>query len=132
MLTQLIELGKYGFWGGVSTLINLLLFYIFITFGFQYIAANVISFGIAVVFSYIFNDRFVFKNENTQSLPKQIKFYITRLISIFVDSLLLIFLYENLGLSLLISKIVDSIIVIGSTFIINKMWIFKVQSKIKH
>ena len=53
---KLIELIKYGFWGGISTAINLALFYMFIFFKMQYVCSNIVSYIIAVIFSYIFND----------------------------------------------------------------------------
>ncbi len=128
MKRNLIELIKYGFWGCVSTGINLLLFYLFIYLHMQYIGANVLSYVIAVVFSYVFNNLFVFRENNAGRLEKGIKYFAMRGVSILVDSALLAFLYEICGIDIVVSKIIDSLIIIISTFIISKLFIFKNNS----
>lgn len=125
MKKNFIELLKYGFWGCISTGINLALFYAFIKLHMQYIYANVISYIIAVIFSYIFNDIFVFKGNNAGKVGKGIKYFLMRGASIIVDSAILAFLHEICGINLVVSKIVDSALIIISTFLISKILIFK-------
>lgn len=124
MLKKLSELIKFGFWGAVSTGINLLLFYLFIFFGMPYIVSNVVSYIIAVIFSYVFNNRFVFKETKDKESTKQLKYFTVRAISIAVDSIILAFLHETIGLPLMVSKILDSVVIILSTYIVSKFWIF--------
>ena len=61
MRQKLIEIIKYGFWGVVSTSVNLLLFafldYLDIM---HYLVANGIAYAVAVVINYICNKLFVF------------------------------------------------------------------------
>ena len=49
--------------GGANTLINLLIFYIFLQFGINYLIANVFCFIIGVLLGYILNTLIVFKNK---------------------------------------------------------------------
>ena len=125
MKDKIIELIKYGFWGCVSTGINLIIFYAFLFCRMQYIVANVISYIIAVGFSFWFNNKFVFKENNDNNLKKGIKFFLMRGISIIVDSGLLIILCEKLGINVFVSKILDSAIIIVCTFVISKLFIFQ-------
>lgn len=122
---KLIELIKYGFWGGISTAINLALFYMFIFFKMQYVCSNIVSYIIAVTFSYIFNDIFVFKNNTSKATEKGIKYFIMRAVSVGIDSGILVFLHKVCGIDIAISKIIDSIIIIGGTYVVSKVFIFK-------
>ena len=125
MKDKIIELIKYGFWGCVSTGINLIIFYAFLFCRMQYIVANVTSYIIAVGFSFWFNNKFVFKESNGNNLKKGIKFFLMRGISIIADSGLLFVFYEKIGINVYISKILVSAIIIVCTFIISKLFIFQ-------
>ena len=125
MKDKLIELIKYGFWGCVSTAINLLFFYLFLFFNMQYILANVSSYIIAVIFSYIFNNLFVFKGNVGNNVEKGIKYFSMRGISVLIDSAILAFLCEICGINVIISKVIDSVIIIGLTFVVSKLFIFR-------
>jgi len=127
MLRRFEQLIKYGFWGIVSTAVNLVLFYAFLKIHIPYVAANIVSYILAVIASYYFNSKFVFdeaKGESRETI-KKIKYYLMRGISVLVDSGLLVFLHEVFGLNLMLSKIIDSIIIIGTTYVLSKLWIFK-------
>lgn len=119
------EFITYGFWGGISTALNLVLFYLMVQLGIPYLISNVISYALAVLFSYYVNSMFVFKGSYSSEFIKQSKFYTVRIVSILIDSAILVFLHEFLGWDLWISKIVDSSFIIGVTYIINKTWVFK-------
>lgn len=127
MISKMKQLIKYGFWGVISTGINLLLFYLFIKIKIPYIAANVVSYIIAVIASYFFNNKYVFDahESDAKESTKQIKYFAMRGISVAVDSALLAFLHELCGLNLVLSKVLDSIIIIGATYILSKFWIFE-------
>ena len=127
MKDKIIILIKYGFWGCISTGINILIFYLFILFKMQYILANVISYIIAVLFSYVFNDLFVFKGNSGNNLKKGLKYFFMRGLSLRADNAILVFLCEICGVNILISKIVDSVIIIGVTIVISKSYIFKLD-----
>lgn len=125
MKEKIKELVRYGFWGCISTGINLVLFYLFVWLGMQYIVANIVSYIIAVVFSYVFNDLFVFKGNTSQMLTKGISYFFMRGVSVVIDSAILMFLCEICNINIVIAKILDSILIIGATFIISKLFIFK-------
>lgn len=91
----------------------------------QYILANVSSYIIAVIFSYIFNNLFVFKGNGGNNVEKGIKYFSMRGISVLIDSAILAFLCEICGINVIISKVIDSVIIIGLTFVVSKLFIFK-------
>ena len=51
---------RYIFWGGCTTLVNLLSFYIMRAMGIPLMSANIISIILAILFAYVVNSRFVF------------------------------------------------------------------------
>lgn len=51
---------RYIFWGGCTTLVNLVSFYIMRELGIILMAANVVSIILAILFAYVVNSRFVF------------------------------------------------------------------------
>lgn len=123
-MKNIYEVIRYGFWGIISTGINLGLFYVFIYFRMNYLLSNVLSFVIAVIFSYYFNHYFVFKSKKNSHQSK-VKFSLLRVISILVDSSLLYFVYEIIGIDLYIAKILVSALIIGSSYLVNRLWVFK-------
>lgn len=125
MVRRIVEFIRYGFWGMISVIINLLLFYIFVAVHCPYIIANMVSYILAVIFSYIVNNKYVFQgNRKNNDKTKKIKYFLMRGSSIFVDSLLLAFFYQICGFTLILSKIIDSVLLIISTYILSKYWIF--------
>lgn len=125
MVRRIVEFIRYGFWGMISVIINLLLFYIFVAVHCPYIIANMVSYILAVIFSYIVNNKYIFQgNRKNNDKIKKIKYFLMRGSSIFVDSLLLAFFYQICGFTLILSKIIDSVLLIISTYILSKYWIF--------
>ena len=125
MVRRIAEFIRYGFWGMISVIINLLLFYIFVAVHCPYIIANIVSYILAVIFSYIVNNKYVFQgNRKNNDKIKKIKYFLMRGSSIFIDSLLLAFFYQICGFTLILSKIIDSVLIIISTYILSKYWIF--------
>lgn len=123
------ELIKYGLYGLLTTLINLFLLFLFINkYGMNYILANSLSYLLAVIINYILNKKFVFKTENhalNKSRLEFTKFIIVRFLSLFADNILLYFMTDILKIHLWIGKLLSSLIIILSTFILNKVFVFK-------
>lgn len=125
MVRRITEFIRYSFWGAISVIINLALFYIFVAVNCPYVIANIVSYILAVMFSYIVNNKYVFQeSQKTSDKIKKIKYFFMRAGSVLADSLLLVFLYQICGFTLVISKIIDSFIIIISTYILSKFWVF--------
>lgn len=122
------ELIRYAIIGVLSTAINIVVFWIGRKFGLDYLLANTIAFIIAVLFSFMANDRIVFKIEekDSNSLLKRIfKFFTMRAASYFMDMLLLIILVDKFEKNEIISKGFINILVIILNYIVSKYYIFK-------
>lgn len=118
---------KYGFWGGITTLINLILFYVFSEVGLYYLIANALSYYIAVLINFLFNYYLVFDNVKSDKslLWKFWNFCVLRTASFLVDSLLFFILVSILDLNKYISRVFLSIVIILFNFIWSKNKIFK-------
>ncbi len=124
---NLLELIRYSFWGGMTTVFNLLLFYIMVKLGINYVVSNVFSYCIAVVVSYFLNKFFVFEqSNNSNETIKFIKYIFIRVLAISIDTGLLYLLVTGLGLNVYFMKIVVSVLVIILTYIGNKIMVFKI------
>ncbi|MFR1380321.1 MAG: GtrA family protein [Clostridium neonatale] len=124
-IDNFIEIIKYGIFGIVTTGINLLLFYALIKFEMNYIISNTVSYLIAVIISYFLNKVYVFKDNNINKIGQMIKFIFVRILSLCAENILLILMVDMLKYNIYISKIFISFLIICSTFIINKIIIFK-------
>lgn len=121
-----LEMLSYGIWGGVSTAINLVLFFVFIRLGMYYIVSNIVSYFIAVLLSYYFNVKFVFDvKKEEQSIKGIMKYFIVRIVSIGVDSTLLWLIVDYAEINVYVGKIAVSLFVIIITYIFNRIWVFK-------
>lgn len=83
---------KYSIVGVICTIINLILFYVFVQAGVYYIGANVASYLLAVVLNYILSKCFVFqKNSDKRRVKREAgqfcKFFAIRLITMLLDNI---------------------------------------------
>lgn len=123
------ELIKYGFFGVITTALNLLLFALLKELGMHYIWANTVSYVIAVVVNFVVNQRFVFERVAEQSSKQYFfqfsKFAIMRFISLGVDNGLFFVMVTLWGWPVYLSRIGLSVVLILATYGINKVFVFK-------
>ena len=94
----------------------------------DYIIATVVSFVLSVLWSFYWNKRFVFGLEGDLKtmLTALIKTYISYSFSgLFLSSILSVFWVEIVGVSKLISPILNLLISVPVNFVLNKFWAFK-------
>lgn len=128
---NLLEMIRYGFWGAVTTLLNLCLFILFVNIGIPYLVSNVSTYFIAVAVSFFLNEKFVFNNNRKTAggtLQKMIKFFSVRIFSVLIDSGLLMWCVEILEIPIFLSKILVSIIIIFMTYVLNRFFVFEKES----
>ncbi len=130
---SIIETFRYIFWGGLTTLLNLFLFWLLIKIGIHYTFSNVFSYFIAVTASFFVNRRFVFRAVGTSSdIRAFIKFWAVRIASIAAETFALFLLIEHLNWNVFISKILISGVIIMATYLINKVYVFRGELNNKH
>lgn len=123
------ELIKYGLFGVITTAINLLLFALFKELGMHYLWANTVSYIIAVIINFVFNQRYVFEQTAKRGSKNYwiqfVKFVVLRIVSLGVDNGLFYVLVTIFGWPVYPSRIGLSIVIILVTYIINKIFIFR-------
>ena len=129
------EIINYLIFGALTTLINLLTYYILIITIFnpnnkiELQITNIIAWIISVTFAYITNKLFVF-NSKEQNIKKEvIKFYSSRISTLLVEIILMYIFVSTLKYNDKIIKIITNIIIIILNYIISKLLVF--QKRIK-
>lgn len=140
----LMQFIKFGIVGLSNTLISyviyavsLLLFQRFAIFGTNaYLVSQVLSFVISVAWSFYWNNKYVFtQNEGeTRSIWRALlKTYISySFTGLFLNTLLLILWVQMLHISEFIAPIINLLVSVPLNFIINKFWAFRSKPTNEH
>ncbi|WMJ88585.1 GtrA family protein [Anaerocolumna sp. MB42-C2] len=123
------ETVTYGIAGVLTTLVNYAAYYIFCNrIGIENLIANIIAWIIAVIFAYVINDIWVFKDHISNirlEVIKVIKFFGARLFSLIVEEAGLFLFVDLLSLNNLVVKAALAVIVIILNYFFSKLYIFK-------
>ena len=118
---------RYIFFGGCTTLVNLISFYILRRFGVQLTVANIISIVLAILFAYVVNSKYVFQDK-CESLRDHIqpfcKFISARLITMVIEVGGVWLLVEVLGMNDMIGKFLTQFIVLILNYVFSKFFVF--------
>ncbi|AXX65308.1 GtrA family protein [Bombilactobacillus bombi] len=121
---------SYLIFGGLTTLINLLVFYELYTWhhilGYQ--VANVIAWLLSVIFAYLTNKQFVFNSHQSskKAVLKELEsFFFFRFLSLIIDMGILKVGIGIMQANSLIVKLLDNIIVVIANYVFSKVFIFK-------
>lgn len=135
MRKSILQFVRFGVVGVSNTLVSLVIFdaalYLFrrfLMFGrYDYLAAQVVMFMLSILWSFYWNNRFVFTDQTgTTSLwLKLAKTYVTySFTGIMLSSVLLYFWVDILGISPYVAPVINSVINLPVNFFINKYWSF--------
>ena len=98
---------RYIFFGGCTTLVNLVCFFVLRQCGVELNIANVISIIVAIIFAYIVNSKYVFQDK-CETLKDHIqpfcKFVSARLLTMVIEVGGVWLLVEKLGMSDMVGK----------------------------
>jgi len=122
------EVVNYLIFGGLTTLVNFVVYFIAKWIGIEEWISNALAWIIAVIFAYITNKLFVFESKTTEKkeILKEISsFFACRAFSGILDIGLFWLLVEKLGFNDVIIKIILQIIVILLNYTFSKLWVFK-------
>lgn len=118
----------YSIVGIITSILNILLFYILIIINIDYKIANIITLVIVKITAYVLNKNIVFKSKcsNKYDLIKEfIRFIIYRGLTLLIDYFGLIIFIDIFNINKLLSKIIIVIIVIIINYITGKKYVFK-------
>lgn len=123
------EIISYGFWGAITTLVNYAVFFVCLRlFDINYLISNIGSWVCAVTFAYITNKVFVFNSTDwsmTKLKTEVLPFFLGRIFSLVVETVMLYVLVDGLSFSSEIIKVFTNLVVITINYFISKLMIFK-------
>ena len=128
LITKHKEFISYGFWGGVTTILHILLFWILTKIGIKYYIANIITLITIKALAYIINKIFVFKTKcknKIELLKEIIKYTFSRLFTMLIDYFGLILLVEAFKMNELIGKVIVLILVVIINYFLCKKYVYK-------
>ena len=123
------EIINYIIFGGLTTLVNIIVYFIFAKiFNIDELFSNVVAWILSVLFAYITNKLFVFesKTRNIKSIIGEIlSFFGCRLLSGGIDIGLFALMIKVLSINDGISKIVTQILIIIINYVFSKLIVFR-------
>ena len=122
LLKQII---KFGFVGGTAFFIDAVILLLLTKLGINYLIANILSFSVSVIYNYILSMKFVFNVKETNSQKNFFQFIILSIIGLGINELIMKICVEKLLISVLIAKIIATIIVMIYNFITRKILLEK-------
>lgn len=121
------EILSYGFFGVLTTILNLILYHGLVFAGMNYVIANLITLIVVKLTAYIVNKLFVFKSksETWRALLKEFfMFVVTRGLTGVIDFVGLIIAVELFGFDKIISKYILQVAVIILNYVFGKVLVF--------
>lgn len=123
---------RYVFFGGCTTLVNLISFYVLRKLRIGLNIANVISIILAILFAYVVNSRFVFQDK-CQTLADHIrpfcKFISARLMTMVIEVGGVWLLVAKLGMNDMVGKFATQFIVLILNYVFSKFFVFTTGKK---
>lgn len=123
---------RYVFFGGCTTLVNLISFYVLRKLRVWLNIANVISIILAILFAYVVNSRFVFQDK-CQTLADHIrpfcKFISARLMTMVIEVGGVWLLVAKLGMNDMVGKFATQFIVLILNYVFSKFFVFTTGKK---
>jgi putative flippase GtrA len=123
----IIQFFKFAVVGGINTLINMGVLFIFTEyFKIYYLISAIFAFMVAVTNSFILNKIWTFKEDIKERVAKKYsKFFIISIIALLVNLFFLFLLTDVFKLYYLISQIIAICLSLWINFFGNKLWTFK-------
>lgn len=120
----------YLFFGGLTTVLNIVVFFVLRQFNVFVYLSNAIAWVLSVLFAFITNKLFVFESKGKskkENMKEVISFFIFRVISLFFDMGVMYLLLDILSVNEVVSKIVSNIVVIILNYLFSKLFVFKIK-----
>ena len=122
------EVLSYLLFGGLTTLVNIVSFFVLRKINLEIFVSNGIAWFISVLFAFITNKLFVFESKGKskkENIRELVSFFGFRLLSLAIDMVAIYLFIDVLSINELVSKVLANIIVIIVNYIFSKLFIFK-------
>lgn len=126
------EIILYLIFGVLTTAVSFGAYYGLLATGMHYIAAQIISWALAVAFAFVVNKIFVFEDraDSASELFRQIwQFVSVRIASGVIETALLWLLVDIIGMSEGVAKIPVAILTVILNYIASKLFVFRRKKK---
>ena len=129
------EIINYIIVGGLTTVVSLCTYYfcvcIFLdpSVAIELQISNIISWIFSVTFAYFSNRKFVFKSKEKNKLKEGLKFYLSRISTLFIDMMTMFLLVTVFSVNDKISKIIVQFVVLILNYIFSKLFVFRGRKK---
>ena len=119
------ELFWYVVFGILTTVVNIVVYFIFSRLGVNYLISNILAWFLSVLFAYVTNRRWVFESNSSNVLKECGLFFSGRIFSGIIDTGLMYLFIDILSIGDVVSKIVIQVIVVVLNYVISKWVVFK-------
>ena len=125
------EVISYLIIGFLTTIVSLVSYYLLTTYilnpdkPIELQIANVLSWILSVTFAYFTNRKYVFRSNDKNVLKEGMKFYSARLLTLFMDMLIMFVFVSLMRINDKIIKLVSQVVVVIANYVISKFMVFK-------
>ena len=123
------EIILYVFFGGCTTLVNIVVYYAMTRFfGVSEYASNVTAWILSVLFAYVTNKIWVFESKSREArvlLREMGSFFLFRLLSGLMDVAIMYVCVDLLGWNSMVIKVLSNVLVIIVNYVASKLVIFR-------
>ena len=123
---------RYVFFGGCTTMVNLVSFFILRQAGVELHTANVISIILAILFAYVVNSKFVFENKCSSAgehFYQFTRFIGARLTTMVIEIVGVWLLVDMMSLPDMIGKFFTQFIVLVLNYVFSRFFVFTTGKK---
>ena len=125
------EVISYLIIGVLTTIVSLVSYYLLTTYilnpdkPIELQIANVLSWILSVTFAYFTNRKYVFRSNDKNVLKEGMKFYSARLLTLFMDMLIMFVFVSLMCINYKIIKLLSQVVVVIANYVISKFMVFK-------
>ena len=125
------EVISYLIIGVLTTIVSLVSYYLLTTYilnpdkPIELQIANVLSWILSVTFAYFTNRKYVFRSNDKNVLKEGMKFYSARLLTLFMDMLIMFVFVSLMRINDKIIKLVSQVVVVIANYVISKFMVFE-------
>ncbi|MGL5648649.1 MAG: GtrA family protein [Clostridium sp.] len=125
----------YIIFGGTTTVINLVVYYVMTRFfHMEFVLSNVVAWVVSVIFAFFTNKIFVFNSRTIHLgtiVRECIQFFSSRAFTGGLDIVLLWIMVDYMHLEDMISKVIIGVLIVILNYVISKLYIFKEAEKVE-
>lgn len=132
MLRQILqnEFFRYLLSGASITLVNFVLFFLFLQFNWLYQTANLSAIVLAKIYGFFINKYYVYRSSSSASFFSEIwRYILVRGSTGILDYFLVLFLVEFFSFTPLSAKIMTLILVIVLNYVLGRFFVFCARKK---